>query len=146
MKKVLLFLGLVFLLAVVFFTFSEKDRTVGSVYLGEKVFKVEVADTSKLRTLGLSGHEPLSGDEGMFFVFEKEGVYGFWMKDMLFPIDIIWIDKNFIINHIESEVLPGTYPKVFAPKEEALYVLELQSGEAKRSNIKIGDSVKFIKK
>ncbi|MSU45346.1 MAG: DUF192 domain-containing protein, partial [Candidatus Zambryskibacteria bacterium] len=83
---------------------------------------------------------------GMLFVFEKEGKYVFWMKDMLFPIDIIWIDKNFTVNHIETDLSRETYPKFFYPKDNILYVLEVLAGQASSSKINIGDTVKFIKK
>lgn len=120
--------------------------SIREVVLGTETFKVEVSDTDRLREQGLSGHKPLMKNEGMLFIFEKEGNYGFWMKDMLFSIDIIWIDKNFVVNHIESGVSPETYPKVFYPQGEILYVLEVLGGQASSSKIKIGDSVKFIKK
>lgn len=116
------------------------------VIVGERSYVVEVRDSDAERSKGLSGHKPLLENEGMLFVFEKEGNYGFWMKDMLFPIDIIWIDKNFVVNHIESEVSPETYPKVFYPMGIIMYVLEVSSGQASSSNIKIGDAVKFVKK
>lgn len=103
-------------------------------------------DTATGRQNGLSHRRPLSSDEGMLFVFEKEGFYGFWMKDMLFSIDIIWIDANLKIVHIENNVSPQTYPKVFRPTSKSLYVLEILAGQSEISNIKIGDSVKILKK
>jgi len=116
------------------------------VVVGEKTYSVEVRDSNLERSKGLSGHKALLDNEGMLFIFEKPGSYGFWMKEMLFPIDIIWIDENFVINHIESAVSPETYPKVFYPTSEILYVLEVSSGQASSSKIKIGDTVKFVKK
>src|SRR3989338_6103217 len=113
MKKIwfiLLTLIVIFLLA---FSFFVKKNNISSLILGEKEFSVEVVDSDFARGRGLSGRSALLENQGMFFVFEKESDYGFWMKDMLFPIDIIWIDKNFKINHIENEVKPETYPKVF---------------------------------
>ena len=113
--------------------------------LGGKLFNIEVVDTKKLLEKGLSGHKPLLEDEGMFFVFQKEDLYGFWMKDMSFSIDILWIDSNFKIVHIEKSLSPETYPKIFYPKTKAHYVLEISAGEANKLDIKIGDSIKFIK-
>jgi uncharacterized membrane protein (UPF0127 family) len=95
--------------------------------------------------LGLSGHAPLAEDEGMLFIFDEASVYPFWMKDMLFPIDIIWIDANSRISYIESAVTPDTYPKVFAPDAPALYTLEVKSGTAERLGFKIGDAVRIAK-
>ncbi len=114
--------------------------------LGGRVFTVEIADTKNLTEKGLSGHLPLAPDEGMFFVFKNPGIYGFWMKEMLFAIDIIWIDSDFNIVYIEKNVKPETYPKIFYPDGPAQYVLEISSGESDKLNLKIGDKVKFIKK
>ena len=111
-----------------------------------KTIVVEVSETKEALEKGLSGHEPLSSDQGMLFVFSKPEKYGFWMKDMTFPIDIVWVDQNFNIVHIEESVLPETYPKVFYPKEPALYVLEVYSGQALNLGLKIGQSIKIYKK
>jgi uncharacterized protein len=62
-------------------------------------------------------------------VFDREGYQGFWMKEMNFPIDIVWLNKDKKIVHIEHNVSPDTYPKIFNPNnefnnEKSLYVLE----------------------
>ena len=116
------------------------------VIINGKVFEVQVADTNYLLEKGLSGRKSLSEDEGMFFIFDKPGKYGFWMKEMKFPIDIIWIDSNFKIIHIEKSVKLDTYPKVFYPPTPAMYVLEILTGQSLKTNLTIGDSVKFVKK
>ncbi len=110
-----------------------------------QVFNVEVADTPKLLVRGLSGHTPLSSREGMLFIFNTPGDYGIWMKDMTFPIDIIWINENNRVVTIEKAVSPQTYPKVFHSSVNSLYVLETASGEANRINLKNGDLVEFLK-
>src|SRR3989338_5744277 len=74
--------------------------------LNGKVFLVEIVDTFILREKGLSGHKPILDNEGMFFVFDKPDNYGFWMKDMQFPIDIIWLNKDLKIIYIEKSVSP----------------------------------------
>jgi uncharacterized membrane protein (UPF0127 family) len=122
------------------FTFKSK------VIVGGKTYTVEVVETKYLLEKGLSGHKPLLASEGMFFVFQTPQKYGFWMKDMTFPIDIIWLDQNFKISHIENNVKPETYPKVFYPETDSKYVLELQAGQSEISNFKIGDFVQFITK
>lgn len=115
------------------------------ISINNKVFFVEIADNPLLMEKGLSGHEPLSNEEAMLFIFKNPGIYGFWMKDMNFAIDIIWFDANQKIVHMEESVSPKTYPKVFSPSKESLYVLETSSGEAKRSGLKIGDTFEFVK-
>lgn len=114
------------------------------VRLNGKVYTIEVADNSELLTKGLSGHKPLFNDEGMLFVFQQPGKYGFWMKDMSFPIDIIWFDQNLRVVHVEEAVSPSTYPQKFYPGKEVLYVLELSSGQSDIIELKIGDQLEII--
>ena len=104
--------------------------------------QVEVAETQRQREIGLSHRkESLKEGEGMLFVFEKEGLYGFWMKDTHFPIDIIWITSEKRITHIEEGVRPESFPKVYISEEPAQFVLEIPAGYTQRNNIKVGDEV-----
>lgn len=96
--------------------------------LNGQIFYVDLAKTAEERQLGLSGRESLAQDRGMLFVFDKPGKWGFWMKDMAFPIDIIWLDKNFNPVEVVENLSPNSYPKTFYPKEPALYTLELPAG------------------
>jgi len=125
---------------------SIPDQSFGSILLKDKEFGVYIADTDYLRNKGLSETSSLASNYGMLFVFPEDDLYGFWMKDMFFPIDIIWIDKNLVIVHIETNVLPETYPKVFFPSVPARYVLELSAGQSDFLKLKIGDSIKILKK
>ena len=111
--------------------------------IDDDIFLVTVVQTKESRIKGLSGHISLDKDAGMLFVFEESGIHPFWMKDMDFAIDILWIDQNKRIIHIVSEIAPETFPKAFASQEEALYVLEIADGEAKRRGIHVGDMVVF---
>lgn len=111
----------------------------------DKTFSVEVARTRTELERGLSLHIPLLNDQGMLFVFTKEDFHDIWMKDMLFPIDVLWIDSNLRIIYMEKSILPDSYPKIFSPETKNLYVLEIPSGQVDFLNIKIGDKVKFVK-
>jgi len=117
-----------------------------SVIIHDKAYVVEIVDTDASRAKGLSLHAPLFSNEGMLFIFEQPGNYGFWMKDMLFPIDIIWIDADLKVTHIEKSLSPNTYPKLFYPTTPSKYVLEVSAGESEKLNLKIGDTVTFVKK
>lgn len=117
-----------------------------SVILGGKKYSVLVARTTNQLTKGLSGRVSLGQDEGMLFEFRESRKYGFWMKDMSFPLDIIWISDDNKIVHIEKSLATSTYPKIFYPENIARYVLEINAGELEKLNIKIGDSVGFFKK
>lgn len=112
-------------------------------YIKDKKIEVEVVDTNELRQLGLSGRKSLPKDQGMLFVFDKSDTYGIWMKNMLFALDIIWLDEMFTIVHIEERVHPDTFPQVFRSEGPAFYVLELQSGSVDKFGIEIGDQASF---
>ncbi len=122
------------------FTYSSRVTVAGRTY------EVEVAETKYFLEKGLSGHAPLKSNQGMFFVFEKADNYGFWMKDMTFTIDIIWIGPNFRVTHVEKSVSPNTYPKIFYPEAPSMYVLEIAGGQSEQINLKNGDLVKFERK
>lgn len=100
--------------------------------------RIDVASTSESQVKGLSGRARIPGDYGMFFVFQKDGMYGFWMKDMLTPIDIFWLDDKGQVISIAEEVATSSYPNVFYPSAPARYVLETMAGFARAHNIATG--------
>jgi len=112
-----------------------------TITVNDVVFKIDIADTKTERAKGLSGVKMLSKNEGLLFVFDTPGVYPFWMKDMNFAIDIIWVDENLEIVYIKENATPESFPELFNPKVEALYVLEINAGETSDSKIKIGDNL-----
>ena len=147
LTAVLIFLAVVFL---AFFSSLVGKRSTGvsrgvEVAVGGKVFEAEVAATAAARTRGLSGRDGLGENEGMLFVFEEPGNYGFWMKEMKFPIDIIWIKGDKVLGWAAgAEPEPGKPDrglKVYYPPEAVDYVLEVRAGSAEKYGIKIGDSV-----
>ncbi|MDO8522402.1 MAG: DUF192 domain-containing protein [bacterium] len=103
--------------------------------------RVSVVSTPEARTKGLSGRTGLARGEGMLFIFNLDAKYGFWMKDMLFPIDILWLSSEGRVVDMRESVSPATYPAVFTPNLGARYVLELFAGFASAHNVKIGDFV-----
>ncbi len=106
---------------------------------GEK-FAVEVADTPAKRIQGLSGRDGLGVNEGMLFTFDEPGAHGFWMKDMKFPIDIIWISNSEVI-YVLNNLNPDSYPTIFSPPKPVNQVLEVKAGTALRLNVVEGDKV-----
>ncbi len=111
--------------------------------LGSSCVRLERVTTNEARQKGLSGRNRLADDQGMLFVFERSGKYCFWMKDMKFPIDIIWTDSGKKVVAIEKDVQPNTYPDSFCTQKPALYVLEFSSGFANRHSIGLGDQLRF---
>ena len=102
---------------------------------------VEVVDNDETRRLGLSGRESLARDSGMLFYFDQPQIPSFWMKDMNFSLDIIWINSEKQVIGIEPGVSPDTYPETFSPPSEVKYVLEINSGLSGDFEITEGSSL-----
>lgn len=109
-----------------------------TIHVGSASVVVEVADTETARELGLSGHAPLADGQGMLFVFDQDALWGFWMKDMRFAIDILWLDSSGRVVTIAANVSPDSYPQTFYPKMPARYVVELPAGYAAAHSIAEG--------
>ncbi len=112
-------------------------------------FNVDVAKTLAEQRRGLSGRAGLADNQGMFFIFDKPNTYGFWMKDMKFPIDIIWLKDNKIIR-FEENMAPqngakDSELKIYYPPEPIQKVLEVKAGAVQRFGFKIGDEVGYNK-
>lgn len=141
---VLLLTTLAVVLVATFFitmAFEPKTSSISTVTIGTTTVAVEVARDDTSRQRGLSGRASLAEGHGMLFVFEEEGDWGIWMKDMNFPIDIIWAATDGTIVTIEKNVSPETYPKSFYPAQPALYVLEVSAGFAERHNVVEGNKI-----
>ena len=115
------------------------------IFFGNIKVKVEIVDTVESRALGLSGRAELKDGNGMLFVFDDVGKYNFWMKNMNFPIDIIWLGEDERVIYIKENALPESYPSTFGGDEYSKYVLEVPSFFAQKNNIKIGDKIEFLK-
>jgi hypothetical protein len=107
------------------------------------LLQVEVADTPDEQSKGLSGRANLAENEGLLFVYEQPARPSFWMKEMNFPIDIIWISSDKKIAEVTAKVSPDTYPQSFRPQKEIRYVLEVSAGTAERYGWLAGDLVSF---
>jgi uncharacterized membrane protein (UPF0127 family) len=123
--------------------YDESEYVLG---INNKEISLTVASSTIDLEKGLSGVESLDENTGMLFVFDKEDKYGFWMKDMKISIDIIWLDSLKKVIYIEKNVSPDTYPKVFFPPENSLYVLELKPGFTDENNILVGNILNIFKK
>lgn len=111
---------------------------------GEEI-PVEVADTLKKRSLGLGKRTSLKKGWGMLFVFEKRKPHRFWMKDMQFPLDIIWLDNHRIV-HIINNAKPTNSKdnnEVMTSPVPVNFVLEIAAGRAAKLRLKTGQWLKF---
>lgn len=122
---------------------ESKFKKINSLIIAGQVIKVELADTPEKQRQGLSGRDELSPNTGMLFVFPLSSKQGFWMKDMKFSIDMIWITEEGRVVFIEHSATPESYPKVFTPDQDAKYVLEVPAGFALKNKLKVGDVVEF---
>ncbi len=114
------------------------------VHFGDLPVRVEIVDSEAERAKGLSGRTEI-GDHhsGMFFIFPKADYIGIWMKDMKFPIDIVWIDADLNVIGIERNVATDTYPRIFHPEKPVQYVLETEVGYSDLVGIHVGQKVRI---
>lgn len=116
--------------------------------IGEKTINVEIAATPDEQEKGLSGRDSLGADNGMLFVMKKDSMPTFWMKNMRFNLDIIWINGHEVVDTAENIPAPkeGTLDKDFPrykSRKPIDYVLEVKEGFIKENGIKIGDKVEL---
>ena len=140
-KCILLTLGLIIVGGSVFLFFNrplEVESKTRFVKIGDTSIEVEIVDTPRARTKGLSGRKTLPDGTGMLFVFDQGGEYGFWMKEMNFAIDIVWIDEGLEVVGITERLTPETFPEIFYPPRKVMYVLELPAGTSRNIGIDKG--------
>jgi uncharacterized membrane protein (UPF0127 family) len=125
------------------FTHKINLNKITTVSIAGQNIKVDLAITPAQQEQGLSGRQHLGDNQGMLFVFDHSDKYSFWMKDMFFPIDIIWIDENMKVVYIKSGARPELFPETYEPGRDSKYVFEVSSGFAEKNNLKVGDRVVF---
>lgn len=122
---------------------SQESLQTTVLEIGGEQFTTYIADTSESRTRGLSDVVTLGENEAMLFVFDQPGIYKFWMKDMNFPIDMVWLDSEKRIVHIESNVSPESFPQSFGPSKESRYVIEFTAGTVELLGVLVEDYISF---
>ena len=145
MKNILLILLIILAGVGLFFVTRNKNPKLLTMQIGKANIKYETARTAKEVELGLSYRKDLPQGQGMLFVFPGKGFRTFWMNEMLFPLDIIWIADNRVVQ-IDKNVpikTNGAWTLV-NPNYPADKVLELKGGEAERLGISVSDSVSFF--
>ncbi len=103
-------------------------------------FDIEVALTQAQQMQGLMNRESLPEDAGMLFVFNTEAERGFWMKNTLIPLDLIFIKKDGAIHHIHANAKPHDLTSIKS-QGPVIAVLEIKGGLSKKQNINVGDKV-----
>lgn len=113
--------------------------------IGDAQIYAETADANEEIVKGLSGRRSIEEDSGMYFVLKKREIATFWMKGMLFSLDIIWIDDEKIIGIVKDAPTPTDKDiTTYTSPGPVTHVLEVNAGFAKEHNIKIGDRVEVV--
>lgn len=134
----------IFILLLFIFLAGCANRNIKMVCIKNVCIQAQIADSRQEQERGLMFRKSLADNQGMLFIFDKEAKYGFWTKNMQFPLDIIWISQDKRIVDIKTNVLPCQEPcEILMPNAYARYVLEVNAGFVERNQIKIGEKVNF---
>ena len=116
-------------------------------FIDGQMFELEVAGDEPSRRKGLSNRPSLAEDAAMLFVFPTEGAYSFWMKDVLIPLDILFLDKNGKIVSIQTMRVelgrPDSELERYSPPVPVLYALEIDGGLADKRGFEVGTVVEL---
>jgi len=154
--KLLFAAALIIVVSITFFRLVQKGNSIFNLPLSEdavsqveirkQTVKVTVAISDNDKSRGLSGKSSLADNEGMLFLYDTPGTPSFWMKDMKFPIDIIWIKGDSIADISANVPVSKSTPlPTYKPKAEIDKVLEVKAGWTELNKVKVGDKVKFKK-
>jgi len=125
-------------------SFAEETQ---KICFQNQCFTIEIALTEEQRMKGLMFREDLPRDAGMFFIFDEPDIYGFWMKNTLIPLDMVWLDSDMKAVHIEEKVAPCKIENpcpVYRNHVAAKYVLELNAGTLQSLGFEVGDPFVFL--
>ena len=119
------------------------------MFIGNAIYLVDLAVTGEERTQGLSGRPSMAADRAMLFVYEEDGPRAFWMPDMHFPLDMIWIRSDCTVDGVTSDVPnpPADTPRDQLPRYPSSgpvrFILEINAGQAGAHGIVPGSPVQF---
>jgi uncharacterized membrane protein (UPF0127 family) len=148
-QKILIIIGLIafFVYAV---NFVKHRPNLTEIKIGTSAIFAQTADTEHERSMGLSYAEKIDDNSGMLFVFDETGPKNFWMRDMLFDIDIIWLDENKQVVGFFERVSKNSYnrehpelSRIYHSPDNTKYVLEVNAGIIEKLKIKTGDTFDF---
>jgi uncharacterized membrane protein (UPF0127 family) len=119
---------------------TDPDRLTVETRSGDRAFSIEIAKSPSERERGLMFRETMADDHGMLFVFEDQRQVGFWMKNTVMPLDLVFISEDGKV----QAVLPGEpfSEAVITPGVPVRFVLELKAGTAAADHISAGDEAR----
>lgn len=143
--SIIALVSILLLIIVAYFILAGRKDTQKIIISGQ-VFEVEVVSSGKDVTKGLSGRDSIESNQGMLFVFDNRYWEVFWMKDMKFNIDLLWLVGDIVVGYEKNMPAPplGVFDeelKKYASPEQVDRVLELSAGTIDRLNVKIGDRI-----
>lgn len=115
------------------------------IIIAGQTLNIKIAQTAKEQAIGLSQTKALGENQGMFFVYDHYLIPTFWMKDMSFSIDIIWLKDDIVMGYEKNLPIPkgDTDLPLYQPKTFINHVLEVSAGFVDKYGLKIGDEVKL---
>lgn len=122
---------------------SETYRRDKTMQIDGHLLSLEVAASQAEQEKGLSDRRCIGQNQAMLFSFDSPGYYNFWMKDMRFPIDFVWISQAKMVIEVTDNVQPSTYPDTFTSNLPPQYVLELPAGRAAELGFTAGELLHF---
>ncbi len=122
---------------------SASSQSFKIVKIGDVAIRAQLLTTEPQWIQGLSGTDALAPNTGMLFDFGRADYWGIWMKDMNFPIDVLWITSDLKISDIVENMSPASYPTNYKPHIPALYVLEIPAGTVRANHITVWQSIKI---
>jgi uncharacterized membrane protein (UPF0127 family) len=140
MKKIIIISTITLVLLSVFYYLRHPLGV--KVQIGDHVFSVDVAVTTPEKELGLGNRDSLEPNRGMLFVYDHKERFSYWMKNMRFPIDILWIADDTIVDMTKNIPVDTVLPlKIYSPNVPVNRVLELNAGICDQYSIRVGDTV-----
>ena len=149
MNKVIIIFVIILLIfgGVIFYQFATHPAPKSKVTINTHTFAVKTASSAAQQQQGLSGVKSMPQDQGMIFIFDQAAKYPFWMKEMKFPLDIIFIRDNKIVQIFQNVPAPKdskTQLPIYQPVAPADRVLEINAGLSKKYDFKKNDEVKIV--
>jgi len=141
--EIIILSGLIIVLFIILY-FKKSPTKYTTVKIKDTKIRAEIADTLMKRTKGLMFRKSLPVSDGMLFVFDNEDYHSFWMMNMSFPIDIIFINKDKkVVDIVKNAQLCKLNCSSYKPKEKAMYVLEVNANFTEKYKIRIGSTPEF---
>lgn len=147
MKKIFLISGLsILVITLTFLNYNYPDKKTPQIAINNHIFNLEITKTEKEKEIGLAKYKNIPQNFGMLFTFEKPEYHSFWMKNMRFPIDIIFIRNNKIVTIFKNASPPKSNNEqllIYTPSQFSDTVLEINAGLSEKNKFKNGDLVRI---